>query len=97
VSVALEGIRNILKSGQRGLHADATNPFAVVVVMAGGIDRMVALQLLSAAAQIGEAAQAVERLGSKRPPRLERRAGLEHQHLQPGLGQHHGRHAAGGT
>ena len=39
-SVALEGIENILKSGQRNLNADGTNPFVAVVEMAQGVDRM---------------------------------------------------------
>ena len=44
VSVALEGIENILKSGQRNLDADGTNPFVQVVEMAGGVDRIEDLQ-----------------------------------------------------
>jgi len=42
--VALEGIQNILKCGQRNLNADGTNPFVAVVEMAQGVDRIKGLQ-----------------------------------------------------
>jgi len=44
VSVALEGIENILKSGQRNLNADGTNSFVAVVEKAQGVDRIKDLQ-----------------------------------------------------
>jgi len=44
VSVALEGIENILKCGQRNLNAEGTNPFVAVVEMAQGVDRIEGLQ-----------------------------------------------------
>ena len=40
VSVALEGIENILKCGQRNQNADGTNPFVAVVEMCGGVDHI---------------------------------------------------------
>jgi len=44
VSVALEGIENILKCGQRNLNAEGTNPFVAVVEMAQGVARIEGLQ-----------------------------------------------------
>lgn len=44
VSVALEGIENILKCGQRNLNPDSTNPFVAIVEMCGGVDRIEELQ-----------------------------------------------------
>ena len=44
VSVALEGIENILKCGQRSQNADGTNPFVAVVEMCGGVDKIEDLQ-----------------------------------------------------
>mmetsp|Transcript_68671 Transcript_68671/g.183301 ORF Transcript_68671/g.183301 Transcript_68671/m.183301 type:complete len:311 (-) Transcript_68671:280-1212(-) len=44
VSVALEGIENILKCGQRNLNPDDSNPFVPVVEMCGGVDRIEELQ-----------------------------------------------------
>jgi len=44
VSVALEGIENILKCGQRNQHVDGTNPFVAVVEMCGGVDKIENLQ-----------------------------------------------------
>ena len=44
ISVALEGIENILKCGQRNLNADGINPFVAVVEMAQGVDRIGNLQ-----------------------------------------------------
>mmetsp|Transcript_11535 Transcript_11535/g.27665 ORF Transcript_11535/g.27665 Transcript_11535/m.27665 type:complete len:523 (+) Transcript_11535:157-1725(+) len=44
VSVALEGIENILKCGQRNLNKEGANPFVSVVEMCGGVDRIEELQ-----------------------------------------------------
>jgi HEAT repeat protein len=44
VSVALEGIENILKCGQRNQNLDGTNPFVAVVEMCGGVDKIEDLQ-----------------------------------------------------
>ncbi len=44
VSVALEGIENILKCGQRNQHVDGTNPFVAAVKMCGGVDKIENLQ-----------------------------------------------------
>eukprot|EP00281_Chroomonas_sp_CCMP1168_P028548 CAMPEP_0206254502 /NCGR_PEP_ID=MMETSP0047_2-20121206/23725_1 /ASSEMBLY_ACC=CAM_ASM_000192 /TAXON_ID=195065 /ORGANISM="Chroomonas mesostigmatica_cf, Strain CCMP1168" /LENGTH=515 /DNA_ID=CAMNT_0053680793 /DNA_START=170 /DNA_END=1717 /DNA_ORIENTATION=+ len=44
VSVALEGIENILKCGQRNLNPDGSNPFVTVVEMCGGVDKIEELQ-----------------------------------------------------
>ena len=44
VSVALEGIENILKCGQRSQNADGTNPFVAVVEMCGGVGKIEDLQ-----------------------------------------------------
>ena len=44
VSVALEGIENILKCGQRNQNVDGTNPFVAVVEMCGGVDKIEDLQ-----------------------------------------------------
>ena len=44
VSVALEGIENILKCGQRNQNADGSNPFVQVVEICGGVDRIEDLQ-----------------------------------------------------
>ena len=44
VSVALEGIENILKCGQKSQNADGTNPFVAVVEMCGGVDKIEDLQ-----------------------------------------------------
>jgi hypothetical protein len=40
ISVGLEGIQNILKSGQRNLSGDGRNPFVAVVEMCGGVDKI---------------------------------------------------------
>lgn len=45
VSVALEGIENILKCGQRNLNPDGSNPFVTVVEMCGGVDKIEELQV----------------------------------------------------
>jgi len=44
VSVALEGIENILKCGQRNQNMDGTNPFVGVVELCGGVDKIEDLQ-----------------------------------------------------
>ena len=44
VSVALEGIENILKCGQRNQNMDGTNPFVGVVELCGGVDMIKDLQ-----------------------------------------------------
>jgi importin subunit alpha-1 len=44
VSVALEGIENILKCGQRNQHVDGTNPFVAAVKMCGGVNKIENLQ-----------------------------------------------------
>ncbi|EKX35427.1 hypothetical protein GUITHDRAFT_79857 [Guillardia theta CCMP2712] len=44
VSVALEGIENILKCGQRNLTQEGTNPFAQLLEVCGGIDKIEDLQ-----------------------------------------------------
>ena len=44
VSVALEGIENILKCGQRNLNRDGTNPFVGVVERCCGVDKIEDLQ-----------------------------------------------------
>ena len=44
ISVGLEGIQNILKSGQRNLSGDGSNPFVAVVEMCGGVDNIEDLQ-----------------------------------------------------
>jgi importin subunit alpha-1 len=44
VSVALEGIENILKCGERNLGPTGTNPFVLVVEMCGGVDKIEELQ-----------------------------------------------------
>jgi len=44
VSVALEGIENILKCGQRNMNADGSNPFVPVVELCGGVDKIEELQ-----------------------------------------------------
>ena len=44
LSVGLEGIQNILKSGQRSLDGDGSNPFVAVVEMCGGVDKIEDLQ-----------------------------------------------------
>ena len=45
VSVALEGIENILKCGERNLGPAGTNPFVLVVEMCGGVDKIEELQV----------------------------------------------------
>ena len=44
ISVGLEGIQNILKSGQRNFSGDGRNPFVAVVEMCGGVDKIEDLQ-----------------------------------------------------
>mmetsp|Transcript_9512 Transcript_9512/g.18446 ORF Transcript_9512/g.18446 Transcript_9512/m.18446 type:complete len:523 (-) Transcript_9512:115-1683(-) len=44
VSVALEGIENILKCGERNRNPDGSNPFVTVVEMCGGVDKIEELQ-----------------------------------------------------
>jgi len=44
VSVALEGLENILKCGQRNLQVDGSNPFVVIVEVCGGVDKIEELQ-----------------------------------------------------
>jgi importin subunit alpha-6/7 len=44
VSLALQGIENILKCGQRNQQVDGTNPFVAAVKMCGGVDKIENLQ-----------------------------------------------------
>jgi len=44
VTVAIEGIENILKCGQRNLNDQGRNPFVAAVEMCGGVDKIEDLQ-----------------------------------------------------
>ena len=61
------------------------------------IPRVVALEPLLAAGDMGQAPGAIERLAAEGLAPAQLRPRLQHQHLEPGFGQHHGRYAAGGT
>jgi len=83
----------LVSRGGIGIAPLVGEQLGVLLPVAG----MVALQGLLAAAQVHQPAQAVGRFAAEGPLGLQLRTRLQHQHPQPGLGQHHGRHAAGGA
>ena len=59
------------------------------------VARMVALEGVVAAGQVGDPLQAVERLGAEGLLGRQVGTGLEYQHLEPRFGQHHGGNPTG--